>query len=126
LENSPNSNRSKSGDLHLSNSPSFDINPSTAIKNKKTVGFKHSLKKWEKTNLYINDKVIDFGQKDNNITKRYETFNVVADDDDGNSIHAADIEELASSEGGRVFISEDKIKDFVNQLLEQRLGSSLK
>lgn len=69
---------------------------------------------------------MDFGQKDNDITKRYETFNVVVDDDDGNSIHAADIEELASSEEGRVFISEDKINQSVSQIIDQRLGPSLK
>lgn len=69
---------------------------------------------------------MDFGQKDNDITKRYETFNVVVDDDDGNSIHAADIKELASSEEGRVFISEDKINQSVSQIIDQRLGPSLK
>jgi hypothetical protein len=58
-------------------------------------------------------------------TKGYETFYVIADDDDNNSIHTADIDELATIERDRVFISENKIKDFVNQLLEQRLGSSL-
>ena len=80
-------------------------------------------KKWEKNNLYINDKIMDFAQKVNNNKKGYETFNVVPAD--GDSIYTADNKELATSEGGRVFISEDKIKDFVNQLIEQRLGPSL-
>lgn len=78
-------------------------------------------KKYEKL-ANINDKIIDFYKKVNNYTKGYETFNVVADD--GDSIYTADNKELATSEGGRVFISEDKIEDIVNRLIEQRLGPS--
>jgi hypothetical protein len=68
----------------------------------------------------INDKIIDFYKKVNNDTKGYETFNVVADD--GDSIYTADNKELATREGGRVFISEDKIIDIVNKIIDSKLG----
>jgi hypothetical protein len=53
----------------------------------------------------------------------YETCNVVADN--GDSIYAADSKRLTTSEGGQTYISQEEIKDFVNQLIEHRLGSSL-
>ena len=78
-------------------------------------------KKYEKL-ANINDKIIDFAKKVNNIIKGYETFNVVSET--GDSIYTADNKELATSEGGRVFISEDKLEEIVNRLIEQRLGPS--
>ena len=53
----------------------------------------------------------------------YETCNVVADN--GDSIYAADSKRLTTSEGGRNYISQDEIKSFVNQLIEERLGPSV-
>ena len=53
----------------------------------------------------------------------YETCNVVADN--GDSIYAADSKRLTTSEGGQNYISQDEIKDFVNQLIEHRSGSYL-
>lgn len=57
-------------------------------------------------------------------TKGYEIGNVV--DNDGNSIYAADIEDLATDEG-QIFISLNAIEKFVNIIIEQQkqgVGSS--
>jgi hypothetical protein len=54
--------------------------------------------------------------------KQYETFNVVTDD--GDSIYAANIELLTTIEGGKVFISEEKIEEIVNRIIDQRLCTS--
>ena len=58
-------------------------------------------------------------------TKGYEICNVV--DDDGDSIHAADIEEIAKNEG-QVFISTNAIEKLVSLIIDQhqqRVGASL-
>lgn len=60
-----------------------------------------------------------------NITKlrkvsdnNYEAFNVVAED--GNSIYYPPLgQEL---KGGQIYVSEDKIRDIVNKVLDKRLG----
>ena len=55
--------------------------------------------------------------KVNNNKKEYETFNFVSDD--GDSIYTVDNKEFTTSKEGQVFISEDKIKDFINQLIKE-------
>jgi hypothetical protein len=68
-------------------------------------------------------KLIKFLSKTN--TNGYEICNIV--DDDGDSIHAADIEELAQ-DGGQVFISTNAIKKLVSLIIDQqhqRVGASL-
>jgi hypothetical protein len=59
-------------------------------------------------------------------TKGYEICNIV--DDDGDSIHAIDIEELAKNEG-EVFISTNVIEKLVSLIIDQqqqeRVGASL-
>ena len=56
-------------------------------------------------------------------TKGYEAFNIVSET--GDSIDSATFKELTTEERGRTFISGDQIKDFVNQLMEERLGPSV-
>jgi len=76
----------------------------------------------------INDKLyklVKFLSETN--TTGYEICNVV--DDDGDSIHAADIEELAKNEG-QVFISTNAIEKLSliidqQQQQQQRVGASL-
>lgn len=62
-------------------------------------------------NLYINDKIIDFGQKANDITKGYERFNVVSET--GDSIYSLTLEELiiAEKRKGQVYVSEDYMRE---------------
>ena len=59
-------------------------------------------------------------------TKGYEICNVV--DDDGDSIYAADIEELAKNEG-QIFISHNAVEILVSLIIDQhqqeRVGASL-
>ena len=52
-------------------------------------------------------------------TKGYEICNIV--DDDGDSIHAADTEQLAKDEG-QVFISVDKLNEMIQKELDKRFG----
>ncbi len=54
--------------------------------------------------------------------KNYESFNVVSET--GDSIYSPPFEELTIAEEseGQVFISMDKMEDFVNQLIQHRLG----
>ena len=67
--------------------------------------------------------VIDFYKKVNSNTKGYELFNVVADD--GDSIYSPDFEEIDGLPlGGQMYISENKIRDIVNEELDKRLGKS--
>ena len=68
-------------------------------------------KKDKKYTLYINDQIIDFGQKVNDITKGYETFNVVSETRD--SIYSLTLEELilAEEREGQVFVSEDYMRE---------------
>ena len=59
-------------------------------------------------------------------TKGYEICNVV--DDDGDSIHTADIEDLAKNEG-QVFISTNAVEKLLSLIIDQqqqkRVGASL-
>ena len=52
----------------------------------------------------------------------YGIYNIVDDDDD--SIHAVDIKELATYQD-QVFISEDKLEESVNRIINHRLGPYL-
>jgi hypothetical protein len=53
----------------------------------------------------------------NNKKIKYEDWNIVSND--GDSIYALPIEQL---EGGQIYVSEDKIRDIVNEELDKRLG----
>lgn len=53
----------------------------------------------------------------NNKKKKYEVWNYVPEDRD--SILELPIEEVI---GGQVFVSEEKIRDIVNEELDKRLG----
>jgi hypothetical protein len=53
-------------------------------------------------------------------SKRYEIFNIVTDN--GDSIYYPTLEELATVRG-QILISEDKIEEIVNKIIDQRLRS---
>ena len=79
-------------------------------------------KKDKKYTLYINDQIIDFGQKVNDITKGYETFNVVSET--GDSIYSLTLEELIIAERreGQVFVSEDNMRE-IRREVDKRSGN---
>ena len=56
--------------------------------------------------------------KDNSNSIQYESLNVVSDN--GDSIYSPVLEELF--QGGQMYVSEDKIRDIVNEELDKRLG----
>ena len=101
---------------------SVKIKLSHKYKNIKVVIY---ISEWKKITLYINDKIIDFAQKVNNIIKKYETFNIVSEN--GDSIYSPTVEELTTviaKERCQVFISEYKLEEIVNRIIAQRLGSN--
>jgi len=76
-----------------------------------------------KDNNTISNNLLKFPKKiTNNDTKKYESFNIVSET--GDSIYSPPFEELTIAEEseGQVFISMDKMEDFVNQLIQHRLG----
>ena len=76
-----------------------------------------------KDNNTISNKLIKFLSENN--TNGYEICNIV--DDDGDSIHAANIKEL-TKDSGQVFISTNAIEKLVNSIIDQqqqRVGASL-
>ena len=79
-------------------------------------------KKDKKYNLYINDKIIDFGQKVNDITKGFETFNAVSKT--GDSIYSLTLEELiiAEEREGQVYVSEDYMRE-IRREVDKRSGN---
>jgi hypothetical protein len=83
--------------------------------------FKEKKKMLDTNNTFY--KLLKFLSEPN--TKGYEICNVV--DDDGDSIHAIDIEELAKNEG-EVFISTNVIEKLYRLIIDQqqeRIGTSL-
>ncbi len=58
----------------------------------------------------------------NNITK-YELYNVVPEN--GDSIYSPQYEEYSIFEKGQVFVSETVLEEYINRILDQRLGSSI-
>lgn len=56
----------------------------------------------------------------NNNKKKYEVTNHISDDYD--SIYALPIDEVV---GGQIYVSEDKIRDIVNEELDRRFGPSI-
>jgi hypothetical protein len=83
--------------------------------------FKEKKKMLDTNNTFY--KLLKFLSETN--TKGYEICNVV--DDDGDSIHAIDIEELAKNEG-EVFISTNVIEKLYRLIIDQqqeRIGTSL-
>jgi hypothetical protein len=83
--------------------------------------FKEKKKMLDTNNTFY--KLLKFLSETN--TKGYEICNVV--DDDGDSIHAIDIEELAKNEG-EVFISTNVMEKLYRLIIDQqqeRIGTSL-
>ena len=72
----------------------------------------------DKPNIYCIENLLSFTSKVNN--NNLEPFNVVAED--GDSIYTIPINECI---GGQVYVSEDKIRDIVNEELDRRIGPSL-
>jgi len=72
-------------------------------------------------NLFSLHKLLNITNYPKESNHIFEPFNVVAEV--GDSIYTIPINECI---GGQVYISEDKVRDIINEELDKRLGSSLK
>ena len=66
-------------------------------------------------NLSSSDELLTFTENVNN--NNFEPINIIFED--GDSIYSPPIDELKS---GQVYVSEDKVRDIVNEVLDKRLG----